>query len=149
MIMCVSFSVSVCDDTKYVDTQWGSSVPVFAFHRFSSPPSSKSISHFVSAWISPSLFQKCSLNTSYSSFFSFSISHLSISALPLPLRSFSHLKPYQISPPTIPYYSYYLYYSHLKGLSNQPSVMTPTYLYKPVHPKHKLAQSYCKSQSVP
>ena len=126
-------------------------LPSTASQSLSSPPSSKSISHFVSASFSPSLFQKCSLNHFILLFlFSLSsISHLSISALPLPLWSFSHLEPYQISPPTIPYYSYYLYYSHLKGLSNQPSVMTPTYLYKPVHPKHKLAQSYCKSQSVP
>ena len=87
-------------------------LPSTASQSLSSPPSFKSISHFVSAWFSPSLFQKCSLNHFiFLLFFSFSISHLSISALPLPLRSFSHLKPYQISPPTIPYYSYYLYYS--------------------------------------
>ena len=35
MIMCVSFSVSVCGDTKYLNTHWESSRPVFAFHRFS------------------------------------------------------------------------------------------------------------------
>ena len=38
-------------------------LPSTASQSLSSPPSSsKSISHFVSAWFSPSLFQKCSLN---------------------------------------------------------------------------------------
>ena len=37
-------------------------LPSTASQSLSSPPSSKSISHFVSASFSPSLFQKCSLN---------------------------------------------------------------------------------------
>ena len=63
---CVYLSVSVCVVTPntltHIRRVLVQCLPSTASQSLSSPPSSKSISHFVSASFSPSLFQKCSLN---------------------------------------------------------------------------------------